>query len=106
MTDEELIDIATDFRDGLLGPDASGDGMCAAVSWPLAGYLSALCNQPCECVQSDHSDMATDFIEHVWIRLPDGRALDATFDQFCTEEKVKVYLGPPTEFHANPRPNP
>lgn len=102
MTDADLIEIATEFREGVLGPDGAGDGQCAKVSLALAGYLRALCGVSCECVLSDHSDMATDFIDHVWIRLPDGRALDATFDQFCSEEKVKVYLGKPTEFHAAP----
>lgn len=102
LTDAELIEICSDFRDGILGLDRAGDGMCAAVSWPLAGYLRSALGFECECVQSDHSEMTTDFIDHVWIRLPDGRALDATFDQFCSEDKVKVYLGPPTEFHASP----
>ena len=86
----------------MLGPNAPGGGQCAKVSWALAEYLRTLCGVECETVQSDHSDMATDFIEHVWIRLPDGRALDATFDQFCSEEPVQVYLGEPTEFHADP----
>jgi len=99
MTDAELLDVATEFRAGILG-DGPGDGMCAAVSWPLAGYLSAMYNLPCECVTSEHSALSTDYINHVWIKLPDGRALDATFDQFCSEEKVAVYLGKPTEFHT------
>lgn len=104
MTDAELIEVATEFRDGMLGSDAPGDGQCAKVSWALAGYLRSLCDIDCETVQSDHSDMATDYIEHVWIKLADGRALDATYDQFCSEEPVKVYLGAPTEFHVEPHP--
>lgn len=104
MTDEELIQISQDFRDGLLGEGAPGGGQCAKVSWALAGYLRALCGVDCECVQSDHSAMTTDWISHVWIRLADGRALDATFDQFCSEEPVAVYLGKPTEFHIEPMP--
>jgi len=102
MTDQDLINIASEFRDGVIGADAAGDGQCAKVSWALAGYLRSLCGVDCEAVQSDHSEKNADYIEHVWIRLADGRALDATFDQFCSEEPIKVYLGKPTEFHANP----
>lgn len=102
MNDLELTAIASDFRDGILGADVAGDGNCAKVSWALAGYLRSMCGVDCETVQSDHSEMATDYIEHVWIRLADGRALDATFDQFCSEEPIKVYLGKPTEFHHDP----
>jgi hypothetical protein len=40
MTDDELIQVATDFREGILGRQPS-TMMCAAVSWPLQGFLSA-----------------------------------------------------------------
>jgi len=106
MRDAELVEIATEFRDGLIGKTTSGDGFCAVVSWPLAAYLRALHGLECECVESDlEHHLDSPCYEHVWIKLPDGRVLDATYDQFCSEEPVKVYLGKPTEFHATPSPD-
>lgn len=100
MTDEELIEVATDFRLGMIG-SKSLLGFCFVVSAPLAGMLRAIYGVPCELVESDHKDMDTACFEHVWIRLEDGRVLDPTFDQFCSEEPVPVYLGAPTEFHQS-----
>lgn len=101
MTDDELISLASDFRDELIGKNTGGDGNCAKVSWALAGYLKALHGVECECVETDlENNPNSEWYEHVWIKLTDGRVLDATFDQFCSEEKVKVYLGKPTEFHV------
>lgn len=102
MTDAEMIQIARDFRDGMIGKNTHGGGQCAKVSWGLAGYLKSICGVDCECVTSDHRAMNTDWIDHVWIMLADGRALDPTFDQFCREEPVAVYLGKPTKFHTTP----
>lgn len=97
MTDEELIDTCRDFRAGLIGPETPGEGMCAAVCWPLAGFLSSLCGINVECFETDLSDHPTArALEHVWMRLPDGRALDPTFDQFGGAD---IYLGTPTQYH-------
>lgn len=99
MTDDELRQIAWDFRVGLIGEAGSPEGMCFAVSSPLAGLLNFY-GVPVELVESDHSDHpATGYLEHWWIKLPDGRVLDPTFDQFCSEEPVPIYIGQPTEFH-------
>jgi hypothetical protein len=84
MTDQELIAIATDFRAGLLGSHPSTD-MCFAVSAPLQGLLSALYGVQTELEEVDFGDT-----NHVWLRLSDGRILDATADQFG---KPAVYLG-------------
>lgn len=103
MTDDELIETCRDFRNGLLGEGKCSVGMCAAVSWPLAAFLRSLCGIDAECVESDLSDHSESaFYKHVWIRLPDGRVLDPTFDQFCSEELSDIYLGKPTEFHVSP----
>lgn len=100
ISDEDLIEIASEFRLGLIG-DRSSEGCCFMVSAPLAALLSGVYGVPCDLVESDHSDMGTACYEHFWIRLSDGRVLDPTFDQFCSEEPVPVYLGAPTEFHQS-----
>ena len=96
MKDRELVKIATSFRRGLLGKKSSWM-MCAVVSWPLASLLRGLYGIDCECVESDLG-----FCNHIWIKLPDGRALDATADQFnhlSSTQNPTVYLGPPLEIH-------
>lgn len=96
MTDAELIEFATEFREGIL--DGSPSKMkCAMVCWPLAGML-AFYGVECETVESDLGEM-----NHIWLRLKDGRALDPTLDQFnflFNENWPPVYLGPPTKYHA------
>lgn len=100
MTDDELRQVASEFRDGVLGAGRSSDGMCFAVAMPLAGFLKAAYGVKCTLVSSDHSDNPnSEWYEHYWIRLADGRALDPTFDQFRPDEPV--YIGKPTEFHAS-----
>ena len=97
MTDAELLGFATEFRDGILGGLGSA-WMCAAVCWPLSGLLSA-CGVPNEAVESDLGHM-----NHVWLRLADGRALDPTADQFNAlfpnMNLPPVYLGAPLPIHA------
>lgn len=98
MTDDELVQIARDFRDGILD-GRSSEWMCAVVSWPLRGFLSAVHDIDAEPMESDLGHM-----NHVWLRLPDGRALDATADQFNRLfpdlNLPPVYLGPPLSIHA------
>jgi hypothetical protein len=98
MLDAELIEVASEFRRGMIG-DRSSEGCCFMVSAPLASLLRGVYGVPCDLVESDRTDMDTACYEHVWIRLADGRVLDPTFDQFCSEDRVPVYLGAPTEFH-------
>lgn len=95
MSDEELLSIAEEFREGILDGDTSAL-MCAAVSWPLQGYLSALYHVEAECIETDVSLPDGGTINHVWLRLPDGRVLDPTADQFGF---AAVYLGPPLAIH-------
>lgn len=98
MSDKDLIEFATEFREGILDGHPSRF-MCAAVSWPLAGLLR-VSGIPCEAVESDLGDC-----NHVWIKLSDGRALDPTADQFnfpFFKQYPPVYLGPPTELHTPP----
>jgi hypothetical protein len=95
MADDELIAFAQDFRDGILGGGQS-DLICAAVCWPLAPLLTMYGVQ-CECEYTDTVEVSYGEVDHIWIRLADGRALDPTADQFSTSDfrYPPVYLGPP-----------
>ena len=98
VSDADLIEIATEFRAGILDGGPS-DWMCADVSWPLASLLSAIYGVECETVETDLGEC-----NHIWIKLADGRALDPTADQFNRWFPRKayppVYLGCPTELHG------
>jgi hypothetical protein len=92
MGDAELIECATDFREGILD-GCSSAGMCAAVSWPLAGFLRFCGVDAC----TESRDIADEGYpaNHVWIRLAGGRVLDPTADQFPGLGLPPVYLGKP-----------
>lgn len=96
MKDAELVEFAADFREGILDGGKS-DLMCAAVSWPLAALLR------CYGVDCDTEESEVPYrdgtINHIWIRLADGRVLDPTADQFG--DYPAVYLGPPNELHTS-----
>lgn len=97
MDDAELMTIATEFRAGILDGDPP-DMRCFMVSAALAGYLKFV-GVECETVETDLGEM-----NHVWIKLQDGRALDATASQFNRlfphMELPEVYLGPPLAIHT------
>lgn len=95
MTDAELIEFATEFREGLLDGHPS-NWMCFAVCAPLLSLLR-LHGVDAELVEGDLG-----VCNHVWLRLPDGRVLDPTADQFNAhqiEQLPPVYLGPPSLIH-------
>lgn len=95
ITDKKLIKTARDFRDGLLD-GAPSFAMCAAVCYPLEGYLSAFgISARAEMVQFP---LNPTWANHVFLRLPDGRILDPTADQFGLEP---VYLGPFPELYLS-----
>lgn len=99
MTKRQLISIARGFRNGLLAGSAS-DLMCAVVSHPLAGYLSAIgvdCSVKKVDLKWEHEGRA--FVgNHVFISLPDGRVLDPTASQF--DGFPDVYVGKPKWIHG------
>ena len=96
MTDRQLKSFCMSFRQGILGSKES-DLMCAAVTYPLQGLLGLMgCETECVEVDLQHTN-------HVFLRLKDGRVLDATADQFGGP---KVYLGAPMWFHTNKRSAP
>jgi hypothetical protein len=98
VTDEELLHIASEFRDGILDGDSSA-WKCYMVSAPLQGYLAFAGGPETELVETDLGHM-----NHIWLRLPDGRALDPTADQFNAlfpdMNLPPVYLGPPLAIHG------
>ena len=66
--------------------DKPSNWTCGKVSFALQGYLA----------------------NHVWLKLPDGRILDATADQFNFwfphKKYPKVHLGKPLEIDENAKP--
>jgi hypothetical protein len=84
MTDAEIVEFAREFRDGVLG-GGSSRLMCFAICAPLETLLG-LSGVECELVEADFG-----YINHVWLKLPNGDILDPTADQFGFEP---VYLGP------------
>jgi len=103
LSDAKLIRIATEFREGFLD-GRSSNWMCAMVCWPLAGLLRVYGIES-EAVETDLGEM-----NHIWLRLSDGRALDPTADQFNRlfpdRNLPPVYLGKPLDIHgvASSRP--
>jgi hypothetical protein len=75
----------------LIGSRAS-DGQCGVVSYSLQGYLGFL------GVDLELEEVMLKRTNHVFFKLPDGRVLDATADQFGGP---KVYLGAPEWYHRN-----
>lgn len=84
MTDRQLKRFAREFRCGILNGQ-SPDRMCFAVCAPLQTLLD-IAGIETEMVEAHFSE-----INHVWLRLKDGRILDPTADQFGLEA---IYLGP------------
>lgn len=101
MRDEDIIECAADFRDGILHGSPSFM-MCAAVCWPLAGFLR-FSGVDCDTEERELEGDA-DTANHVWIRLADGRVLDPTADQFDGMGLPPVYLGKPLAPIHRPSP--
>lgn len=100
MSDDELIEFAKEFREGILGGRESA-WMCAAICWPLGSLLTMMHGIEVEYVEGDLGEC-----NHVWLRLADGRVLDPTADQFNRLfpdlAMPPVYLGAPTKIHPVP----
>lgn len=80
MSDREIIETSKEFVKGLLGKRSTRD-MCFIVSTALAGYLNAI-GVTCEAVEG-----LFDGWHHWWVELDDGRVIDATANQFKTNDK-------------------
>lgn len=97
MTDADLIKTAQEFRKGLLGSRTSRS-MCFMVSAPLLSLLSlyGVSGQLDKAEVYRETKHACTMVQHWFIRLQDGRILDATADQFLTPTRNRmppVYLG-------------
>ncbi len=96
MTDKQLVKIARDMRKGILGKRSSTD-MCMIISAPLQGVLSALYGVACELEEIWLDETPRGTTNHVFLRLSDGRILDATADQFGLDA---IYLGSIPAFYG------
>ena len=85
MSDRKLLAVAKSFRKGILGKGSSCL-MCMAVSLPLQGWLSAL------GVETNLELVNLDWCNHAFLRLPDGRVLDPTADQFGDLKTVQSLM--------------
>lgn len=103
MSDGDLIEFVRGFRDGILD-GRSSRWCCFMVCAPLVTLLR-LQGVKCEMVETDLGDL-----NHFWIRLDDGRALDPTADQFnslyphgivASGPVPPVYLGAPLNIHGD-----
>lgn len=91
MSEQNLLKTVTEFRKGILDKRPS-DGMCFAVCAPLRGFLS-MCGTETAMVQGDFDG----YINHVWLKLADGRIIDPTADQLMNllgRSMPPVYVGP------------
>ncbi|KQT59997.1 hypothetical protein ASG52_19930 [Methylobacterium sp. Leaf456] len=96
MDDKQLVWFASEFREGILD-GGSPRMMCWAVSAPLEALLR-MYGVETELAESDLGEC-----NHFFLRLPDGRVLDPTADQFNyvrSEAMPPVYLGPPVDLHG------
>lgn len=99
MSDKELIKIASGFTKGLLNKRESKN-MCFAVSLPLQGYLS-ICGVETEIIHGE-IELKNEICNHFWLKLPCGRILDATANQFKTpegKEMPKIFIGKKPEWY-------
>lgn len=94
--DATLLEIATEFRDAIVGTGASTN-RCGMVCYPLADYLAFL------GVDVVLHESWVGRMNHVWLLLPDGRVLDPTADQFDAS-LPPVYLGPHLSMHRRRTP--
>lgn len=95
MTDAELVEFVTEFREGILGCDPP-HMMCFAVCAPLVTFLN-MHGVACKIVSGEDDEQ-----NHFWLVLADGRVLDPTADQFNGSQHrplPPVYLGPSTAMH-------
>ena len=101
LSDTDLLDIATQFRDAIVR-DRPSTFYCGLVCRPLAGYLAFL------GLNVDTKEIRGSRGNHMYLLLPDGRVLDPTADQYDAT-LPKVYLGPKLAIHRpkhRPLPHP
>lgn len=94
LTETQIKQICLEFRRGILGRRKSR-GQCGKVSWALQGYLSFFGVQT-EVCEGDVGEW-----NHIYLRMPNGKVIDATADQFSTAKTKypQVYIGKPLKIH-------
>jgi len=102
VKDVELLKLVREFRMGIIESRHHSKRMCYMVCAPLAGFLE-FCGVKCELVESEII-IDSEFFNHFWIRLSDGRVLDPTIDQFNRRgiRRPPVYLGKPIKLYHTP----
>lgn len=95
MTKNDLREICEAFRDGFLEGRPS-NGMCAALSWGLHGFLSYVCQFQTFVYESEVGEW-----NHIYLQAPNGWVIDVTADQFNDEDRnfPKVHIGEPLDIH-------
>jgi hypothetical protein len=108
VSDEELLEAATAHRDELFNSPSCKEleqanflSMDYMISAPLEGILRF---NGCDCTLGESIvKLPKGYAIHTWIKLADGRVLDATADAFNDypgyEKMDKIYLGPPLKIH-------
>jgi hypothetical protein len=95
LTDAELIAFVQKFRDLVLDGQSS-ECTCFVICVPLDTLL---------LWKGVHAELIRTHLDtgysHFWFRLPDGRVLDPTYDQFDSTAPT-VYLGEPLMVHTLP----
>lgn len=102
MTDDQILEFATEFRAGLLNGSESC-GACYMVCAPLSRLLE-LHGVDAQIAELEYpEDAPYGVFNHTWITLGDGRVLDPTADQFNADgfDLPPVYLGPPLAIHGD-----
>lgn len=90
-TDKKLLRVCRSYRKGLLDGMPSTD-MCGMMSHSLQGYLSFFEHVETEVIEGSFMGQ-----HHVWLKMEDGRIIDATADQFkdiAGNQMPDVYIGP------------
>jgi hypothetical protein len=99
-TDKQLKAMCREFRKGMLAR-MSSEGRCAMVSWALQGFLSFALKLETQVYESDVGEW-----NHLWLKMPDGRVIDCTADQFNRGRRryPQVYIGMPLDIHEGGKP--
>jgi len=95
MTDKEIIRLTREFKKGLMGK-RNTKSMCFVVTFPLQGYLS-FCGLKTKLVEGEIKTNEGIW-NHYWLKLPDGRILDPTADQF-NNNLSEIYLGNKSNYY-------
>lgn len=104
MSDKELLKTVTQFRKGFLGK-RKPDLQCYALSTALQGWLNFLgVYTELICVDIETGDIYDIMCNHYFLKLADGRILDATGSQFNNDERnmPPVYLGGKPDWYLIP----